>query len=221
MPASEKKNSLHNPSYRREEEKIKKACDVMINAFYIAAPPLKAEIISIRLARLMNKIIRSDNVNTPGKRNINEGNIWLLEGFQFNQDYPMPPVDREYEAAIDRMDSVAICCQNNFVAASAMTLLPDTTHVQFFLLVAAINFDKNAYSFSFGCSGDLQVDKEYHLELSNKIPNRSNSAIIMGLGLFQLRPVNKYGKNMYQLCEPSCQIIKASDSRIYINRDYT
>jgi hypothetical protein len=98
-----------------------------------------------RLTRRFNAIIREavrlDNVNPMGQRNVIDGDLLVLEKFEFNGAASLPAVlHADIAGSIDRATGQASVSIASFVPESALKYMTGATHIRLSVAAVAVNF---------------------------------------------------------------------------------
>lgn len=109
-----------------------------------------------RLTSEMLRIIKTDDVNDRGLRQVSEGDINLLIGFDFNLGGRLSStLYFPFRMNINRVGGVASIELDSFIPDKDIAFPQGTTHVRLFAGLAAINFATEELSFSPINSGEI------------------------------------------------------------------
>lgn len=102
-----------------------------------------------RLTTLLLAIIKTDPVNPRGKRNIDEGNINLLEGFDFNINGKLDTTFFGlFTPAFDRVTGEATIALDAFSATERIAAPSGTTHYKLAMGAAELDFVNKTFVYS-------------------------------------------------------------------------
>ena len=112
-----------------------------------------------RLNKVMAQVIKGDKTNEIGRRNVSDGEITLLEGFEFNPNNPLmrssllPP----FTANIDRKTGIMAISFSKFTRKKRFDIPLMATHFKLQATGAELNFDDNQYIHAVAQSTDLPI----------------------------------------------------------------
>jgi hypothetical protein len=147
-----------------------------------------------RLTKQMVAVIKADAASVRGQRNVLDGELELLRGFDFNKNAPFADTFRqEAEYCIDRAQGAAIFSTNGF-NANANIMRPDgASHAQVVMISAEINFETGEYQATESRSAFLDLESQAvpGIVLSNGLPPQSEHPLFMVVGIEFFQEVNR------------------------------
>ena len=114
--------------------------------------------VSNRLTREMMRVVKGDTINEPGYRTIQDGNLELLEGFEFNNRCSFRSAFRAYyDISISRKTGQVIIDILPFSPSWAVDTKTMARHFKIISAVVEIDFVKEKYVTVSGQSGFLST----------------------------------------------------------------
>lgn len=102
-----------------------------------------------RLASEMNKVIKADRLNLRGFRNISDGDIELIQGFEVNTDMALTTAFKaKIVPSIDRATGIMKVDFPDQVTASLISKPEGASHFRLRIGGASINFDTSEHLFT-------------------------------------------------------------------------
>ncbi len=147
--------------------------------------------VSGRLTRVMMSVIQSDPVNGRGKRTVRQGELSILEGFNFNNDTNLQQVLRTSWQVTADQTRVAI--ELPMLMPRAMIGAPSgADYFRLTGIAAAIDFEKEAYPVKPVTTDFLDVNKRVReaVQLVCPVPEGTEPPIIVSLGISFYRYVS-------------------------------
>ena len=112
-----------------------------------------------RLVREMMKVIKADATSDRGLRNVLDGELVLLQGFDFNVNAPLgTTIYAPYTKQIDRLNGDGIVNVPSFVPEAQLMAPRGTTHYRFVTAIASVNFEQETFTVVHDVSGILPYD---------------------------------------------------------------
>lgn len=143
--------------------------------------------VSGRLTKTMFKILQSDSVNDRGKRRVTQGELGILEGFNFNRDTSLQNVLRApYNITIDKAVMQAII---QFPSFMAKAMIEPTSGAHAFMLTgiaASLNLEEETWPVDPVETDILDIARHPRETLQLQMPvheHKSTHAIIIALGI--------------------------------------
>lgn len=104
--------------------------------------------VTSRLTQKLVAVVKSDAVNERGSRNIPNGDLSLLGGFEFNLNGKLASLlFAQYANTIDRVAGTAVTDLAGFVAANSIAAPGGTTHFRLSVGGAELDFDTETHVF--------------------------------------------------------------------------
>ena len=152
-----------------------------------------------RLTRDILKVIKTDPVNSRGKRMLIEGDMDLLKGFDFNIRGKFSSTFYEgYSVILDRAAGEVDIEIPAMIPANGIAAPTGATHVKFIAGAAAIDFEGNVFNSDVTSSADVIIGPSSvgPFTLSMTLPAASSWPIVVVFGLEFSQEVNG---NLYPL----------------------
>ena len=112
-----------------------------------------------RLTRDLMRIIKTDSTSPRGQRTLTEGDLYLLEGFEFNaQSQLSSTLYAPYTATVDRTTDQAAVEIPDFIPASMLAIPEGATHFRISTAMAVIDFEQNQFVNDFKQTAYLALD---------------------------------------------------------------
>jgi hypothetical protein len=153
------------PEYARTRENMKEfgraglASKVLRQAFQSLLANASDGRVSSRLTKLMVAVIKADATSDRGQRNVIDGEVGFLQGFEFNNDANLGSVlNAQYAAIIDRTTGKMTVSIPSFVPAKAVVPPPGATHFQLVAGAAEVDFEAGVYTTGFSPVTDMAVN---------------------------------------------------------------
>lgn len=146
-----------------------------------------------RLTQAMMEVVKADTTSTRGQRNVLDGELELLEGFDFNINGKLSTtLFLAYTATIDRVIGLLNVVIPAFVPANAISAPDGATHVRFVSGGAAIDFEKGSFELVNSQSVDIAVDatQSNAITLANQLTANSTNPLFLVLGVEFYQQVN-------------------------------
>ena len=146
-----------------------------------------------RLAAEMLRAVRADATSTRGLRNVLDGELELLQGFEFNAASPLTTT--LFAPFITTIDRAAGTLKASFAPyqPSALISAPGgATHYSIMLAGAEIDFTNNVYVSGVNTSAVLPLDTNptVQLDLSVNVTAASTVPLFLAVGITFLQSVN-------------------------------
>ncbi len=156
--------------------------------------------VSNRLAAKMLKAIQADTINRRGERNVKDGDLTLLKGFEFNAAAPLETILKSgYTVAFDRAAGTTVATINGFIPEEELPQVEGATHARFILATAAVDFGNQNYEVDVvdGADVDLSAyEKIADIQINSAISADSPHPVFIVIGVEYYQEVNGH---MYPL----------------------
>lgn len=155
--------------------------------------------VASRLTREMLRVIKSDEANDRGERSLVEGDLEILNGFDFNINGKLSAsLYAGYEVAVDRAAGMVTISMASFAPANTISCPSGATHLKLVAGVAEVNFVNEVFKFAQAESPQILIDQtvQENLELSPGLTANSVDDVFIVLGIDFMQQVNG---NMYPL----------------------
>jgi len=139
-----------------------------------------------RLSKKMTQVIKADATNPRGKKNVLDGELELLTGFEFNVKNSLTTTMAViYESVIDRVSGNVQVNVPAFVPKNQIAYPAQATHFQLNMAGAEIDFEKGTYLPRFKSSDQLPLsDTELAaFSLSVTLTPNSTHPLFLALGI--------------------------------------
>ena len=141
-----------DPAFQRTREnnaefgRAGKASAILRKAFRTVIARTKTSRLPAYLTGEFMRVIKADETNPRGQRNVIDGEAELLQGFNFNPNAPLSStVYAPYTAVIDRAGGTLNIAIPSFVPEQGVQAPAGSTHFKVVAMAAAINFEQEDY----------------------------------------------------------------------------
>ncbi|WP_343303084.1 hypothetical protein AAHN97_16135 [Chitinophaga niabensis] len=169
-----------------------KASKLIRQAFAIPLTQIEDSGIHNRLNKVMAKVTQGDKTNERGRRNPADGEITLLEGFDFNEKSPLRDLLPAFTASIDRKTGRMVIRISKFAGKKRFAIPPNATHFRLQATAAALNFGDNQYIHTATQSPDFPIKGalpgQFTLQLS--LPPGNQHPLFLALSISFLGECN-------------------------------
>jgi hypothetical protein len=157
-----------------------------------------------RLTKEMMAVVKADATNTRGQRNVLDGELEMLEGFDFNVDAKLSAtIFFPFVATIDRVTGALKVAVPAFAPANAIVTPEGATHLKLISGGASIDFEGEDYEVVTSASAEIPLGQAQvaAVELLNQLKANSTHPLFLILGIEFYQQVNgvsyslKNGKN--------------------------
>ncbi|OMP78209.1 hypothetical protein [[Flexibacter] sp. ATCC 35208] len=149
--------------------------------------------VSGRLTSAFLKVIQADQVSVRGKRNVIDGEVELLRGFEFNAASSLGSTFyAPYVATIDRAAGTATINVPAFIPNNMIAAPEGATHYKIFVGGAEIDFEGETFVNNILDSGELPLDRvaTAPIVLSAVVTANSTRPLFLALGIEFFQRVN-------------------------------
>jgi hypothetical protein len=146
-----------------------------------------------RLMKEMMVVVKADATSTRGQRNVLDGELELLSGFNFNVGAPLSTVLKAaYTANIDRASGLLSVELPSFVPGNYIAAPIGATHARFVSAGAAIDFEAGTYETVTTQSADIELGNAAvpDIVLGNQLTANSPNPLFLVLGIEFVQTVN-------------------------------
>ena len=146
-----------------------------------------------RLTREMVKVLQKDEVSERGQRNVIDGDLSLLKGFDFNINGKLSTtLYAPYSVTLDRVDGDVIVDIPAFIPANMINAPSGTTHFKIEAAAAVVNFTDGSFNVSNADTGILPYDAvaTSAISLATTLPANSTEPIFLVLGVEFYQEIN-------------------------------
>ena len=146
-----------------------------------------------RLLKEMMRIIKSDILNPRGSRNVIDGDVTLLQGFEFNANSNLgTTLFAPFSQSIDRATGQLAVNIPAFVPSSMIIAPGGTTHFKITAAAAEVDFFSEVSTVEMNSTGELPWNSvaTQPINLVNNLSPNSNKPLFLVLGIQFLQVVN-------------------------------
>lgn len=139
-----------------------------------------------RLLTVMLKAVKADAINPRGKRNVLDGDLELLKGFDFNIKAELAKVLKApYTAVIDRVAGEMNIQVPPFMPAALLARQPDATHFKLVSAGVELDFEQDVFSTKTFLSNFLPINNAdtAPVDIVHQLPANSMHPLFLVLGV--------------------------------------
>lgn len=196
----EKDRFLNDPNFQRTREnaaefgRAGKASKALCTAIRPVLNKTQDSRMISRLVRAMMRVIKADQVSNRGLRNVLDGELILLQGFDFNGNAPLSAtVYAPYTATINRATGLLDVEVPSFTPDSQIVAPGGTTHFRLVSAGAEVDFENETFVLAQSVSEEIPFNNTATSanSLSNDIRvTDSTKPLFLVLGIEFLQEVN-------------------------------
>jgi hypothetical protein len=188
-----------DPAYERAREngaefsRAGKASKVLLDAIRTLLQNTSDRRVTSRLTREMVKVVKADKTSSRGLRNVLDGEIALLEGFEFNDaSFLGTSLFVQFTASIDRPTGKLAVKLPSFIPKDLITAPSGATHYRILSAGAELDFEKGTNVTSITPSTELAWDNAPTAEINlvNTVTPNSTHPLLLMLGIEYGQEVN-------------------------------
>ena len=143
-----------------------------------------------RLTKLMHAVLKEDTTNTRGLRTVSDGNLALIDGFEFNNNGKLgATLYAPFTGTIDRVAGTLSVNIPAFIPANMLAAPSGATHFQLNVAGTEIDFAGNRYTVDLQSSEPLPIGNAVDAALDLQATVTANSALplflLVGVEFFQ------------------------------------
>ena len=146
-----------------------------------------------RLTKEMVKVIQMDAVNPRGQRNVIDGEVELLLGFDFNIHGKLEhSISEQFTATIDRVTGDAVVEMQPFIPTESLKPPAGSTHYKIVAAAMDINFESGTFVSEKNATPIQPIDTVMTapLQLNNNLPENSVNPLFLVFGINFYQEVN-------------------------------
>ena len=146
-----------------------------------------------RLTKEMMKVIKADTVNPRGMRNVIDGKLELLNGFEFNSNSQLGTIlFATFSKNMDRVTGELSVSIASFIPAHGIAAPVGATHFKITSAGAAIDFVNGSFEADFKSTAELPWDETATaaINLVNAVTANSTNPLFLVLGIEFYQQVN-------------------------------
>lgn len=188
-----------DPAFQRTREngsefgRAGKAGRTLRTAFRVLLQKTSDKRVTSRLTKEMLKVIQSDPSNARGERTAKDGNINLLNGFEFNSNGKLSAtLYAQYGILIDRVGGAATIDLVDFIAANVVAAPSGATHMKLIAGIGEINFENESFVFAQDSTGEIPINDTtaQNITLQPALTTGTPDDIFVVLGIEFMQEVN-------------------------------
>ena len=181
-----------DPKFQRTRENASEfaqaaeAGKLLRKAFQSLVNPLADPRMVSRLAGRMVRVLQADPLNTRGMRKVIDGDVELLEGFEFNEQGKLSNAFfAPHHAEINRVTGELKIVISAFIPDSLVTAPPGATHFKLVSGGAEVDFENRSYVAALHSSPELLWNNTSTNEyvFNNTVPANSSHPLFLVLGI--------------------------------------
>lgn len=146
-----------------------------------------------RLTKEMMRVVKADATSTRGQRNVLDGELELLEGFDFNINAKLSTtIFFAYIPNIDRVTGTLSISIPAFVSAETVVIPEGATHLRLISAGAAIDFEGENFEVVTAQGAVMAISQvqEPAFELTNQLTANNPNPLFLALGIEFYQQVN-------------------------------
>lgn len=146
-----------------------------------------------RLTKELMRILRTDATNLRGERTPHQGELGLLEGFNFSRDASLSSkLYVQYTATIDRVTGAANISLPAFTPGKMVSSPSGATHFRLLSGIVQVDFASGNYSLNQARSAEIQVNNpvEVQLQLPTVFDPGTEDVLLLAFGIEFMQVVN-------------------------------
>ncbi len=149
--------------------------------------------VTSRLTQEMTKVIQADATSGRGERNVLDGELELLTGFEFNSSSGLgSTLYVLYTATISRETGNTLVEIPSFIPKNSVAAPQGATHLKFISAAAEINFENGSFNMVTSDSPEIVIggQTEDLISLTSTLPAASTKPLFLVLGIEFYQEVN-------------------------------
>lgn len=146
-----------------------------------------------RLTRLLMKVIQTDTMSERGQRTVQNGDISLLQNFEFNSNARLDnTIQMELITSIDRVTGVVEVSIPEFVPAEIVVFPAGATHGTIAAGACEIDFENQTFNYKVERSDSFSLDysPQPAIQLSLALNPNTDKLIFVAVGIEFFQEVN-------------------------------
>jgi hypothetical protein len=165
-----------------------------------------------RLTAKMVKVVQSDPIHRWGERTVANGDLTLLEGFDFSKKQLAQTLPITINADINRETGVCVVHLPQFIPQEEIMMTGSHTHVMFVAAAAEVNFERESFTTKIVKSDCLDMKKPVSITLQTTLPKASKQPILLAFGLQVYYVINGHAHGMGNREVSSLCIVKVENA---------
>jgi hypothetical protein len=189
----------NDPAFQRTREngaefgRAGKATKVLRNAFRSLLQNVSDSRMIARMVKEMMRVIKADELNPRGSRNVIDGEAELLTGFEFNANSKLgTSLYAPFTGDINRVSGNLSLLIPSFIPVNMVAAPSGATHFKIVSAGAEIDFENESYVADIQTTGDLPWDGNATavINLVNAVTPNSTKVLFLLLGIEFYQHVN-------------------------------
>lgn len=190
---------MSDPAFERTREngaefgRAGKAGRILRNSVRPLMQRAADSLVTSRLTRRMTEVQKLDTSSVRGERNVLDGDLGILRGFEFNIGGRLSTtVYIPYSAQIDRMSGELTVTIPEFVPSQALAAPSGATHFRFISGGSAVDFESGEFEYdsAIGTYIELGSQTEDEIVLQSTVTEESTLPLFLLLGAEFYQEVN-------------------------------
>ncbi|MEQ6118765.1 hypothetical protein [Reichenbachiella sp. MALMAid0571] len=189
----------NDPAFQRTREngsefgRAGKSRRILRNALRLLIQNASDSKVTSRLTKEILRVIKSDSTNARGERVMAEGDLSILNGFDFNANGKLSAtLYAAYTTAIDRAAGSLTVTIPAFIPGNTIAFPTGATHVKVLVGAAEVDFENESFQFDQAESAEIVLgpDQVAQLDLVANVTANTELDLFLVLGLDFLQEVN-------------------------------
>jgi hypothetical protein len=206
-----------DPAFQRTREngaefgRAGRGSKILRDALRVIIQNAKDRRVVSRLTTEMVKVLQSDTLNVRGERNVANGDLAMLQGFEFNVNAPLgTTLYAPFTATVDRIAGTCIVNLPAFLPANLVAAPSGATHFKIVSAGAEVDFVGETFKAETKDSEILPWDPTLTpvINLSNALSANSTLPVFLLLGIQFYQEVNNVQYALKNGAFNSLQIVK-------------
>lgn len=206
-----------DPAFARTRENMEefkragKASKLLRNSLRSILMKVSDSRMSNRLTAKMMEVIKLDAVNTRGQRNVIDGEVGLVDQFEFNEAGKLASsFFAPFTADIDRVTGKTKVDIPVFVPANMISFPQGATHWKLSIMAAVVNFENETYQnvTDETAFGENSMTATAVINLEADLPANTTDPIFLTLAIEFLQDVNGVKYPLNNGAYNACAIVK-------------
>lgn len=149
--------------------------------------------VTSRLTREMVKVVKADQVSVRGERNVLDGELELLQGFEFNSNGRLgATMYAPFQPSINRATGEAAVNIPDFIPQNTIAAPQGATHLKLVSAGAMVDFEEETFDLVTSESAEIVIGPQVEaaVNLLNALPAASESPLFLAFGVEFYQLVN-------------------------------
>ncbi|MEP0367332.1 MAG: hypothetical protein ABJN36_17550 [Cyclobacteriaceae bacterium] len=146
--------------------------------------------VTSRLTKQLMAVLQSDVDNPRGERKVDNGNLELIQGFDFNSEGRLEAtLYAPYDVTFDRAAGSASIDIPEFIPANSLAYPQGATHLKMVAAVSEVNFDNDEFTYNMVESAEVEITNvatgPLKLDLAFNADSEELLLIVFGIDFYQ------------------------------------